>query len=345
MKKLLKTLIIIASIFNFGNVCGSSEITSFKKCSDVWGVVGEFCDVQTLRTLAQVSSNVGAEPQLQLRDIKKWKDNDGLLIAMFGNPTENDRESFRKIPGRYRNFDAYAYQDVLDLLTGFARVELAPADMTALSNKMEAMIHGHVHLTATDREFLGRFMPDKSIKELCNNLGQGCLIGECQCDARFLEDRSAQHRSCVCIRCLSDSDLRRITPRILRGADQIESFETYIHLYMAHIDKKPSSIFLPMKYPNPNLVELLIKSLRAELNSSRLTGSDRVQLSNLFVLLGCWDDADKALLQVVEGSEFVSEYVAMRVMYAMYENVTKPIIRTGRVVCWLAVKFGLVKKD
>jgi hypothetical protein len=343
MKKLLKALLIIGSIFYLGNVNGAIAETPFKDCSDVWGVVGEFCDVQTLTVLAQVSSKVAADPKRQLQVIKEWKHRSGVLVAMFGNPTKEDSEFFRKIPGKYQNFDACAYQDVLDLLTGFARGRLTPEELTALSANMKDKIQKHSQLTATDREVLSWFMPDKSVLELSEKLGNGYLSGECQCEARFLTDQSNRFRTCVCFRRLSDSDLRRITPRILNGADQIESSGPLITLYMAHIDKNFKAVFMPMRYSNSELRTLLVQSLKPELDSNRLTGSDRVKLSSLFMLLGYWSEADTALLQVVEESNTVSDYVSMRILYALYQNVTKPIIRTGKVLCWPGIKSGIVK--
>lgn len=78
LKKIL-SLIILFHVFG----CVSVFCASFQKCSDVWGIVGEFCDVQTLNALSQSNTYACVATRTKLAALKKWKEKGGLLRVFF----------------------------------------------------------------------------------------------------------------------------------------------------------------------------------------------------------------------------------------------------------------------
>lgn len=128
------------------------------------------------------------------------------------------------------------------LLTGFVQISLDQEAVAALSSNMQSTIQRNSNLTSSQKEFLGFLLPDKTPDEISENLGLGILNSSSECVAQFLEDRDEQYRQCTCWAKLSDSDLRRITPRILAVANQIEGSNALITLFLAHIEKKLSYV-------------------------------------------------------------------------------------------------------
>lgn len=348
MRHLIKLVILIGLLVNIDKSYGANrsfgeDTTRCLSMLTVGFTIGEYCDAPTLLSFAQVNSKVGYEPSRQLQELKEWEDNGGLLIGLFGTPQDQDVQYLGKLSQWCKGVSSFTFDDYKRLLTGFVQITLDQEAVAALSSNMQSTIQRNSNLTSSQKEFLGLLLPDKTPDEISENLGRGILNGSCECDAQFLKDRNDQYRQCTCWAKLSDSDLRRITPRILSIADQIESSNTLIKLLLAHIERKNSSIFWPMKYPNPELRVALISKLKEELAAKKYTGSDTFKCMGLFAFLGCWDEVDQLSILAIEQSKSISDYVLKRSFLFLYTSAMMPMLRKARVICWLSLKLGLVK--
>ncbi len=349
MKNFIQSLFIIGLIFNICINFGATHFPAskpgtFQECSDVWGVVSKYSDVSTQMNLTRVSRTVGAEPREQLVELRQWIANGGLLISLFGAPSEQDRENLRRLPQWDRGVDQYTFDDYKRLITGFVHLKLDPERTNDLSSKMNETIERIEALSSSEKELLKQYTPEKTPEQLSESFGRRISINPCCCDARFLEKQNEQIEKCVCYVELMDSDLRRITPRILVVAHQFKGSNTLIKLYFAHIELKITSIFWPMKYQKPELRMALISKLKEELVAEKFKGSDLIKCISLFSLLGSWDGVDHASKLLIEQASSLKEYLIVKGFMAIHKNVIIPMVRIGRLVCWLALKAGIVKK-
>jgi hypothetical protein len=349
MKNFINTVIVIGLYLNISLLSAvESPPTSvpgkFRECSDVWGVVSEYCDAPTIFSLTRVSSKVGVEPRLQLEELRVWKENGRLLIALFGFATYKDLKKWIKLPRWHKEIDTFTFDEYKQLLTGFVRLSLDPEAVAVLSSNINNCVGQNQTLTSSEKALLGLYLPDKTPKELCEALERSILNGGCHCDARLLEDGQAQFSQCKCRVKLSERDLRRITPRILSYSDQIESIDPFITLLFADIEKKNISLFWPMKYRNPALRRVFASKLKEKLMAERLPGSDVMKSIGLFTLFGFWAEVDQVSKLLIQQSESFKDYLTRRSFLAIHTSVTIPIIRCGRFICWLALKTGLVNK-
>ena len=121
----------------------------FQKCADVWGVVAEFCDVQTLANWSRCSFKANTDAQKILRTLKHWKDGGGLLYALLNDSANSDQKTLRYLGKRYDHvsFNELTYQEILDILTTYVVLRNG-ADVAWFSVKLAELIQDHPLLKA-----------------------------------------------------------------------------------------------------------------------------------------------------------------------------------------------------
>lgn len=309
MKNLLKTVIITASIFNFGSICGSAEIERFKACSDVWGVVGDFCDVQALATLAQVSSRVNLEPQRQLHNIKKWQDEGGLLIAMFGNPKEEDKKNYYCLKGAEIVPLRMNADEIKRVLLSFTHI--ADSDVVAeLSDVIEGYIEGSVDLSGSAKEQLKMLLPNSKNGYMSGHLDARNLLG-----GDSLE--------------LSSEDQQKIFVRILMQPWDVSEYSGEINNVFSYLWRS--------KATNARNARLYIKN---RLEAKDLRVLDLCLLQCCSELFGAWDESDIAINRMMEHPEMNKWLKIYCILIAKpwTDNVIKPVMQYYRTLSWLGRK-------
>lgn len=147
----------------------------------LWGVIGEFCDAPTKSILAQVSSKVGYEPSRQLKELKEWVDNGGLLIALFGTPQDQDIVNLGKLPQWGRGVDHNMSVDQVKRLLLSCVYILDPLVAQEVSDKVRAFIDTLLTISSRQKYQLNQLLPTShnyELGQLLTDDNYGWLDGE-----------------------------------------------------------------------------------------------------------------------------------------------------------------------
>lgn len=324
---------------------------TFGQVSNIGAVISSFLPVGEISNVAGVSKGwaygAGVEFKQVVRELKDWKDGGGLIITVFGNPTNEDMSNLWRLKDSgLIDFNQLGYQHIVSLFIEYIRINGADADeLDRLSASARTAIDAHPNLTGSQKNLLVEvLLPNIPLNEV--RLSQGYLSGGCQCDARHLEDRRGQYSRCQCFCRLSNDDLRRLTPRFIARADEVTSSENFITLYVAHNETMTWRVFFkPMDYPNAEVLRLLEQKLTEELNSGRITGTDLMKLTGLFSMLKNWERAEQSMEKFVAEQDSFKMWLQANLMKQCFFGITKPLIQYGTTIPWVASKaWGGVKR-
>lgn len=261
----------------------------------------------------------------------EWVQEGGLLRALFApEPLAQDMQMLTRFKRWNSPVENFQYQDYLDLLTRFVSLNLGVAEVKTLTANMARAIDSNPKLSESQREFLKKWLPTKAVGEMSAHLSEPFISIDDKADNGI---ESAELR-------LSERDLRNITPRILKGKNDIQSPEPFIALNFAFLGNNAFGVlFVPMsQHPIPELRDALILKLTTEFAANRYSRTELINVNTLFLMLECWKEADASMLKVVQTSENWFEYFALNLMYYVYMFMTKPLVCVGK---WLYIRFAI----
>lgn len=139
----------------------------FPLCGDVVGHIASFLDVKSIHSLASVNKTGAFGTQYDLNQLKEWKDGGGLLIALYGAPTDNDRFMLKKFPSIVHEGEgeSYSYDELLKLLTSYVRIR-DEAMIPLISDNMRQEIETNARLSDWEKRAIQYFLPDADIENL-----------------------------------------------------------------------------------------------------------------------------------------------------------------------------------
>jgi hypothetical protein len=313
MNTFLKTLMVVASIFYVENVDGAIERTPSEMCADAWGVVGEYCDdAQTLASLAKVSLRSGAGVRRQLAQLKSWKDHGGLLVALFGNPSERDAECYSRIKRANSDLNVMGAEEIKKILLSFVQIPNVEL-RRQLSEAIQGYIEGRADLSARAKHQLKMLLPNSENKIMDQLLFRDDV-------GSWLNGQAIQ---------ITPEDRQKIFIRILMQPRVVSEYSNEINNVLGYL--------FSTKDLNARYARRYIKSCLAVNDLSR---SDLCLLLVNGLLWGCWDEADIAMNRMIDHPEMKlwAKIYCMMLTKPCVDNVIKPAIQYYTTLSWLGRK-------